>query len=747
MGKTEQGFDDPYVVMVTPTKLSKELKAVPPPPSIHEFTDFYSDSSSTSSPHQHERQCGTMKEFLLDALTQNWSNLKLPNPGTLLATMAFATFATNFSQEQTLKQPQVASLLSPIEHTASLIDHSASKKTKAQKKQEKKERKIEIKRERQEVQQLLLLEKQEREIDEKLASAESPSALWSATSKLVDTVLSATDPFVAAYEYAATNYLEDESHEQSYERLDNNNSLEDDEEDFDDDFSFDKLDAVTIKKSKLKKSAIQNAAKKKKKKKNKKNKPKLRGRRADYEEAEEGIGEEIATDEVLTMSSPPKKNVAERVEAIFSNKELIFKDFDDFIDKTVAEMKIENPSIQDKRTLSKGRKSRDIDGRGRLHKSPLHKSPSFAHVPTLQNKKINDGTAVIAQSIDHNIEIVLANTSKSLLNRRDALQSGYNKSSAKQKRLHRRCRSSEPNSKHLKDKGARDYEDVSGYSGHDDRGERIDAAHKKETSVNGDVNRDPKLRSKSVRPKVSRRKSKSVRDIKQVDRSRNESHSRFRSRKIREDENSGELEASTPEKIKREHQILDLGDANAKKRSLKKDRSKSFGDIKSIPLILTEVGRSRSRKLGPDETTGDKDTPSQVKTKGKRATSDLGDEDAKKRIGNKDKRKTCKKDGSIPLGRSCSRRIVDAEKVGDRETVSLEMLKETRTIVDPGDGGAKKRVAKKDRKGGCVQKDNFDDTKKKNGRIKKKKTTKDRSSIVNDSIRKIKKAKFQKKRC
>eukprot|EP00980_Cylindrotheca_fusiformis_P012342 scaffold3031_cov102-Cylindrotheca_fusiformis.AAC.2 len=322
------------------------------------------------------------------------------------------------------------SQLSPVEHFAPLVDHSACNKTKAQKKQEKKERKKELKKERQEFQQNRLLEKQEREMEEKLAQTASFSPFWDIPSSLANAAMEVADPYISPY--SSDSYLFEESEVYDY--------YDEEEDDDDDDFSFENLDSIKIKKSSRKESSKQNAVSPKRKPK-KKSKPKRRGRRADYEETEEG--EESATDaEDASLSATPKKDVAARVDAIFGNKDIILKDFDDYIERTAEDLKViesnQKPN-QRRRPRSASASGNKADRRGRSRsagsngKNLRSKSVGAALMREKSRSKSHDDTALIAQSFDDAIEIILADTSRSLINKKSTVESrsAHNKSDPK----------------------------------------------------------------------------------------------------------------------------------------------------------------------------------------------------------------------------------------------------------------------------------------------------------------------------
>lgn len=403
--------------------LSEDPSDVPPSPS---------SSSSTSELQIMEPG---IKQFLLDALAPVADALSSTIASS--ATNSVTTESSTTTRQEDEEEPlSYYSQLSPIEHAAPLVDHSACNKSKAQKKQEKKERKKELKRERQEVQQNRLLEQQQQEQQEE-ENKHSQSPLWDLLpSALAGVALSAVEPFVTPY--TTSSYLYEES-----EVLDD---YDDEEED---DFSFENLEAIKIKKSSRKKSFKQSSSSPNKKKTKKKNKLKRRGRRADFEELFlNDEGEESATDteEVDSAAAapptvvPPKMDVAARVEAIFANKDLILKDFDDYIERTAEDLKVIEPKqqVRGRRSRSNSTSAKKMDRRGRSRSAGMNaakkvrsKSVGASYMSEKSRSKsrhARDDSAIVAQSFDDSIEIMLADTSRSLLNRKGALESSSGRS-------------------------------------------------------------------------------------------------------------------------------------------------------------------------------------------------------------------------------------------------------------------------------------------------------------------------------
>jgi hypothetical protein len=399
---------------------------------------LHASPSSSSSTSELQTEQG-IQQFLLDAMA--------PITDALSSTISSATNSVTTDTES-LHEEQDSYIeplsyytpLSPIEHTAPLVDHSACNKSKAQKKQEKKERKKELKRERQEIQQNRLLEQQEKDIDEKFASP-----FWDLSTAMAGAALSAAEPFVTPY--TSSSYFLDDEEDYDYDD-------EEDDEDDEDDFSFENLEAIKIKKSNRKSSSKQSSTSSPKKKSKKKNKPKRRGWRVNYEEPDEG--DESATDgEEADPTTPSKRDVAARVEAIFANKELILKDFDDYIAKTAEDLRISETKqeVRERRFSSSSTSYRKNDRRGRSQnmgtpKKVRSKSVGANTVRKKSRSKSRDATddiAIIAQSFDDIIELMLTDTSRSLLNRKDTLESksGRGKSDSKLGKL-QRSRSSNP---------------------------------------------------------------------------------------------------------------------------------------------------------------------------------------------------------------------------------------------------------------------------------------------------------------
>mmetsp|Transcript_42734 Transcript_42734/g.103358 ORF Transcript_42734/g.103358 Transcript_42734/m.103358 type:complete len:1307 (-) Transcript_42734:81-4001(-) len=325
------------------------------------------------------------------------------------------------------------SLYAPLktkERTAPLIDHQKSKK---QKKQEKKERKKEIKKERQEVQQNRMMQKPENgsekkpenDLESKVVADEHEVPQYRLSTTMAGlTVAAAAEPYVAPY--SSHNFLYDDG------EIDLVGEIDDDE----DEFSIEGLESIKIAKTKRRSSINQppiiippkeksNDEKNNDKKSNdKKKRSKKRGRRADYEEPE--AGDEHETAERETTANPPAhttKDVAARVEAIFTNKEKILEEFDEYCEKIGEEQKQLEQMLEGKRGRSnavKGNRGRSLSkpkqsGRGQS------KSAKARSVSKAAMKRRKEEAAVPKQSLDDTLKVVLGEKSKPPDNRRTSL--------------------------------------------------------------------------------------------------------------------------------------------------------------------------------------------------------------------------------------------------------------------------------------------------------------------------------------
>lgn len=321
--------DTDVFVSVSPSKKEKDRKA-----------DAVTD----------EKTAPNFQQFFPSGLFTSWAN------------SSHSSSTDSESSSHPLEYMSYFSALSPIEHTAPLIDHSESNKSKAQKKLEKKERKKEIKEERKLVQEQRLLQQklEEEEILKAKHDASLAGAFMNFTTSIADMALSVTDSFsTPSYDENDEEYIDVSSY---------------DEEEEEDDFEFENLDSVKVKKSKRKKTKNNSTSTKKKAK--KKQKPKMRGRRADYEK-DDNVEEEVTS----------KANEGDKVATGSSTK------------------KTDTKQSGRSRSKSKKRRSKSV---------PKEKEESTQTQPL--KRQLKDETAVVAQASKENIELVLANTSKSLLN-------------------------------------------------------------------------------------------------------------------------------------------------------------------------------------------------------------------------------------------------------------------------------------------------------------------------------------------
>ncbi|CAJ1964861.1 unnamed protein product [Cylindrotheca closterium] len=335
------------------------------------------------------------------------------------------------------------------ERTAPLIDHHKSKK---QKKQEKKERKKEIKKVRQEVQQNRKSEQQETsDLESTVEADESIATLphFSLATSMAGLMFSSGDPYVIPY--SSPTFLWDDGEVVVVGEID--------DDDDDEDFSIEGLESFKMVKSK-RKSTSQNQNSNPPKKKgsssssssssssgskhnssssnnnNDKKKKKKRGRRADYEEPEEEDEHETAEDEIAKTPAHPTKDVAARVEAIFTNKDMILDEFDEYIERVGEEQKELEEMLEEQRGRNRSNSvsSKKSSHRGRSSSKPKHSARSQSKGPkarsvsksATQRRKVKDEVA--KHSLDNTLKIMLGETPKSPENRRSSLASGRSKS-------------------------------------------------------------------------------------------------------------------------------------------------------------------------------------------------------------------------------------------------------------------------------------------------------------------------------
>ncbi|KAL3932743.1 MAG: hypothetical protein SGBAC_010710 [Bacillariaceae sp.] len=314
------------------------------------------------------------------------------------------------------------------ERSAPLVDHQKSKK---QKKQEKKERKKEIKKERQEVQQHRMMEQQEKVTEPNVEPDQNYVPQYSLSTTMAGLAMSAVTPNAAPY--TNPTFLYDTGEVEIVG--------ENDDDDDDEDFSIDGLESIKLAKSKrksinvnqnnkttAKKSSSNNSDKKKKKK---------RGRRADYEAPEEGDEHATTKHDTATPPAHTTKDVAARVEAIFTNKDKILEEFDEYIERIGEEQKELEEMLEKQRGRNRSNSvssKKSHRGRSPSMSKPKHsgrsQSKGARSVSKSTTKRRKDGKeeAVTKHSVEDTLKYLLGETSKPPENRRSSLANGRSKS-------------------------------------------------------------------------------------------------------------------------------------------------------------------------------------------------------------------------------------------------------------------------------------------------------------------------------